>query len=230
MPKSRTSSPDIPPAKRAAVLLRRELLLTVRRAAWLPPMLFLAIVLSLAAVALKGDGQLYLLFAPTLLWAGLLLACLLITEPIFNEDLRDGSLHQLIAHTSLSFALTVRMGAWMVGMGLPLCLSALLISFALGLGGQALTVLLTTLPAGVFALLLIGAFGSAMALGRGGLLAGILSMPLALPVILFAVAALDFSLTGVEWGGAALRLWLFTALLAVAMPFVTGAVLRLHLE
>ena len=217
-------------SERAATLIKRDLLLALRRAGWLNPVVFLAVVLSLVAVALKGELQASPLLAPALLWAGLLLASLLATEAMFSDDHSDGSLEQLLVQQRPTLLLAARLLAQVLTVGLPLCLASALFALALGVPLHALPALAATLPAGVMALTLLGSFGSALALGRGGLLASVLATPLALPIMLFAVAALEAALTGTGWLGAALRLWLLAIALAVAIPVAVTGALRLHLE
>ena len=222
--------PEFSPIQRGLVLLRRDLKLAARRALWLNPLAFLAIVLSLIAVALKGELAGLELLPAALLWSGLLLSCQLGTESMFQEDFRDGSLEQLLSQPAAVSAVAARLLAPTLIIAGPLCLAAPVLALALGLPTSVLPALAATLPAGTAALILIGSLGSSLALGRGGLLGSVVAIPLTLPVLLFAVGCLDGALAGVAWWPTALKLWLLTALLAAITPLVVARILHLHLE
>lgn len=225
---------NLPPPRSFSRLARRDFLVAARRASWLNPIVFLAVILSLVSLTVRMDASLGAQLAPALLWTGLLLASQLGLEAIFGEDLTDGSLEQMFACRSGlladSGAVLSRLLAYWVSVGLPLCLAAALFCWPLGLPLHALPAVAATLPFGMLALILLGGLGSALALGRGGLLAGLLSAPLALPVLIFAVSATIEALNGGLWWQGAGRLWLLTLLLLLVLPVAIVGTLRLHLE
>lgn len=215
-------------------LAGRDLLVAYRRASWLNPIVFLAVVLSLVSLTVQLDQSLALHLVPALLWVGLLLASQLGVEAIFAEDFADGSLEQLFSSRiglwDDALAVLARLLAYWVAVGLPMCLASLLLCWPLGLPWQAIPAIAASLPAGTLALILLGGFGGALALGRGGLLAGLLSAPLALPVLVFAVSAVGEAVSGGLWWQGVGRLWLLTLLLLAVLPLAVVSTLRLHLE
>jgi heme exporter protein B len=79
---------------------------------------------------------------------------------------------------------------------------------------------------------LVGAIGAALTVGvrRGGVLLSLLVLPLCIPVLVFAVGAVDLHLFGL---GARQPMLLLAALLVAALalvPWAAAAALRLALE
>ncbi|MGI9345041.1 MAG: heme exporter protein CcmB [Gammaproteobacteria bacterium] len=208
----------------------RDRLVALRRASWLSPIVFFAVIQALFAIVLKGELHSNPVLIPALIWAGLLLACQLSVDSVFTEDYQDGSLEHLMLSDSVAGAVLMRLLAQLSITGVLLCLVALAFALLLGLSVSALPVFALTLPAGVIALTVLGSFGSALTLGRGGLLAGVLTIPLALPVILLAVGASIAGLSGGLWLDTLLKLWGLAIALLLLFPPVLAAVLELHLE
>ena len=154
---------------------------------------FLAVVATIP-FGVGPDLNLLARIGPAILWIGALLACLLGLDRLFQADREDGSLDLLVLEADrhmLALAVLVKCLAHWTASVLPLVVAAPLLGLfmnmaPLGIGATALT-LLTGTPAITF----IGAAGAAVAvtLPRGGLLISVLVLPLAIPVLIFGVAA-----------------------------------------
>ena len=106
-----------------------------------------------------------------------------------------------------------------------LALAALL----LNLPGELVPVLVLTLLPGTLTLSLISAIGAALTVGlrRGGVLVPLISLPLHVPVLIFATAAVQTAMAGLPVDGylALLAAFLVTALMLA--PLAAAAALRL---
>lgn len=193
------------------------------RAAGLPVAFFL-IAATLFPFAVGPDARLLAKAGGGMLWLAALLAALLPVERLVTPDAEAGVLDQLavrgIADEAVAAAKIV---AHWLGFGPPLMLAALPGAALLGLDGATLARLELGLAIGTPALAALGVTVAALTTGlRGaGALAGLVLLPLAVPLLIFGAGALDAD------DGGALKLLAATALLLTAgAPFATGAALK----
>ena len=176
-------------------LYLRDIRLSVRAGGGaLTGVLFFLAVIATIPFAVGPDLNLLARIGPAILWIGALLASLLGLDRLFQADREDGSLDLLILagdRHMLALTVLVKCLAHWTASVLPLAIAAPLFGLFLnmspaGIGATALTLLVGT-PAITF----IGAAGAAVAvaLPRGGLLVSVLVLPLAIPILIFGVAA-----------------------------------------
>lgn len=214
-----------------AALLARDLRLALRqRSEVLAPVLFLLMVATLFPLGLGPDKSLLVSIAPGVVWVISLLACLLSLNLMFHADMEDGTLDQLIiARWPLPMlALTKVLAHWLVT-GLPITIIAPLVATAYGLSVDTIGIMALSLLVGTPILSCIGAIGVALSVGlrRGGMFLSLLVLPLYVPVIIFATAAVAASLEGFS---PAASLYLLGAMLVLAVttaPFAIAAGLRI---
>ncbi len=118
---------------------------------------------------------------------------MLALERLFRDDLQDGSLEQLmLLHPLPAVVLAKVMAHWMVT-GLPLLILSPLVAMLLGMDVYGWQVMALTLLLGTPTLGFLGAPGVALTVGlkRGGVLLSILVLPLTIPLLIFATAAMD---------------------------------------
>jgi heme exporter protein B len=204
-------------------LILREVRRGLHGAAWLPVAFFL-LVATIVPFAVGPDARLLALIGGGALWIAALTAALLPVERLIEPDRADGVLDQLALNgtTEETIGAAKVIGHWLT-FGPLLMIAAVPGSFLVGLDGPALARCLISLAVGTPALAALAvAVGSLTAgLPRAGSLAGLLMMPLAVPLIIFGAAA-----TG-DGESSALKLEAAVALLMVAgSPFVTGAAIR----
>jgi len=204
-------------------LIRREVRRGLHGAAWLPVAFFL-LVATIIPFAVGPDARLLGRIGGGALWIAALTAALLPVERLIEPDRADGVLDQLalggMAEEAVGGAKIV--GHWLTFSPL-LLIAAVPGSFLVGLDGPALARSLVSLAIGTPALAALAVAVAALTAGlpRAGALAGLLLMPLAVPLVIFGAAA-----TG-DGESSALKLEAAVALLAVAgAPFVTGAAIR----
>lgn len=205
-------------------LVRRDLTLALRRpAALLLPVVFFVLAAALFPFAVGPDTKLLLAIAPGVLWVAALLAALLPVETLVAPDLADGTLDQLIVRgVALETFVAARLVAHWLGFALPL-LVALPLAGVL-LGTPALAPLALGLLIGMPALAALALLAACLTAGLrgGGALAGLIVLPLALPVLIFGV--------GVAQPGALQLLAASTLVIVALTPFAAAAALRAGAE
>ena len=204
-------------------LVRREVRRALSGAAWLPVAFFM-LVATIVPFAVGPDAQLLARIGGGAMWIAALSAALLPIERLVEPDRADGVLDQLaLAGVSEEMIGASKiLGHWLT-FGPLLMIAAVPASVMVGLDGAALGRCLVALAIGTPALAALAVAVAALTSGlpRAGALAGLLLMPLAIPLLIFGAAA-----TGAD-GGAALKLEAAVALLTLAgAPFVSGAAIR----
>jgi heme exporter protein B len=193
------------------------------RAAGLPVAFFL-IAATLFPFAVGPDAKLLASAGGGMLWLAALLAALLPIERLVAPDADAGVLDQFAVRglTDESVAAAKIVAHWL-GFGPPLMIAALPGAALLGLDMATLGRLEAGLAIGTPALAALGVTVAALTVGlRGaGALAGLMLLPLAIPLLIFGAAALRAG------DGEAIKLLAATALLLTAgAPFAAGAALR----
>ena len=216
-------------------LVRRDIRLALREGGAISTALgFYLIVVAILPLGLGPDLNLLGRIAPGVLWIALILSALLSVDRIFYNDYEDGTLEALaLGPLPLELVTVAKALAHWITTGIPLTLAAPVLGLLLNLDSGAFGVLLLTMLAGTPAISFLGATGAALTLGlrRGGLLLSLLILPLYVPVLIFAVAAMSAVITGPG------SFWQpFTILCAVTLatlilsPLATAAALRLNLQ
>jgi len=203
------------------VLVRRDLLLIARSPALWLPVMFFVLAAALFPFAVGPDARLLARIAPGIIWVSALLAALLPVETLLAPDVEDGSIDQLIARgISLELVCAARILAHWVGFALPLLAALPVAGVLLGMNSDDGMRIGLALLLGTPALASLAVVAAALTAGLrgGGALAGLIVLPLALPVLIFGV--------GSEVAGA-FRLLGAASLVALAVgPFAAAAALK----
>lgn len=206
-----------------ARLIAREVRRGLHGAAWLPVAFFL-LVATIVPFAIGPDARLLARIGGGSLWIAALTAALLPVERLVEPDRANGVLDQLaLTGTAEEAVGAAKMVGHWLAFGPLLLIAAVPGSFLVGLDGPALTRSLLSLAIGTPALAALAVAVAALTAGlpRAGALAGLLMLPLAVPLLIFGAAA-----TG-DGDSAAIKLEAAVALLLVAgSPFVAGAAIR----
>ena len=211
---------------RFRVLVARELQLILRGGSDAATAIaFFAIVAALFPLGIGPEPNLLARIAAGVLGVAALLATLLSIERLFLGDWEDGSLDLLaLAPAPLEMVVTAKASAHWLTTGLPVVVVGPLLAIMLGLPAAALPTLVAALALATPTLSLIGAVGAALVLGarRGGALITVLVLPLFVPVLVFAAAAVDAAAFGLTPRP---HLLLLAGSLAVALPLgpIAGA-------
>ena len=197
-------------------LALRDLRRAFSGAAWLPIAFFL-LVATLVPFAIGPDARLLSRIATGTLWIAALTAALLPIERLIEPDRADGVLDQLalygLAEESIAAAKIV---AHWLSFGPLLLLAAIPASALLAMDGASLIRAEIALALGTPALAGLAVAVAAVTAGlpRAGSLAGLLLLPLAVPLLIFGAA------------DAMLLEAAVSLLLTAGAPFVAGAAIR----
>lgn len=217
-----------------AALLKRDLKVALRRRSdVIHPLLFLFMVISLFPVAIGPGPDILARIAPGVIWVAALLASLLGLERLFRDDYQDGTLEQLVLlPCPLPLAVLAKILVHWLLTGLPLVLIAPLLALLLNLPLNALPVLLITLLLGTPVLSAVGAVGAALtvSLQRGGAVLSLLVLPLFIPLLIFATAAVESAVFGAPVLGQLLLLASFSILTLTLMPFAVAAAVKVSVN
>lgn len=215
----------------ALALLARDLRLAWRQAGdWLTPLGFFLLVVMLFPLAVTPDPKKLVLMAPGVIWVAALLAMLLSLDGLFRQDLDDGALEQLlVAPAPLPLLVLAKVTAHWLQTGFCLVLLSPVAAVMLFLDMKLLPVLVMTLLLGTPVLSLTGAVAAALtvALRRGGALIPLLTLPLMVPVIVFATGAVQAAAIGLPVAGYLALLAAFLVLALTLIPFAVAAALRI---
>ena len=205
-------------------LIARELRIAWSGGGLLLPVAFFLLVATLFPFAIGPDAALLARIGGGVAWAAALLAALLPIERLVAHDVDTGVVDQLVvrgwSETSIAAAKTI--GHWL-GFAPAVMLAAALSAALLGIDGTTLLSLEVGLLLGTPGLAALGVATAGLGTGlRGsGAVAGLVMLPLALPLVIFGAG-------GIEGGAGAMKLLGATSLLlCVGGPIVAGAALRI---
>jgi heme exporter protein B len=185
-------------------------------AAWLPIAFFL-LVAALVPFAIGPDAKLLSRIGAGAVWIAALTAALLPIERLVEPDRADGFLDQLLLHgvADETIALAKIAAHWLT-FGPLLIVAAFPAAALLDIGGEALAQLLLAILIGTPGLAALAVAVAALTAGlpRAGSMAGLLLLPLAVPLLIFGAA------------NALLLEAAVSLLLTAGAPFVAGAAIR----
>lgn len=210
-----------------AALLRRDLATLLpggRGGSGLLPLLFFLAVAMLYPFAVGPDAQLLARTGGGVIWIAALLAAILPLEKLVSGDLDAGIFDQLrLRGISEETAMAVRLLAHWLAFAPLLLLATLPAAALLGLDGKTTQTVLLGLVAGTPGLAAVGLIVAALTASmRGGAaLAGLMVIPLAVPILIFGAGALARP----DPGGLLFAGAISLGLCAVA-PFGAGAALK----
>ena len=188
------------------------------------PLLYFAAVILAGAFAFGPLESEVERAGPALIWLAAMLALLLSLDGLFAGDACDGTLDLLMISGVLPVLIFLAKVAalWMTS-ALPLIFAAPLACLMLNTDTSRMLWILASLAIGTPALALIGAVGAALVTGiaRSGWLCAILVLPLCLPVLIFALAAVHGA--GQAEGRSAFMLLIAVALFALLVCPPAGA-------
>ena len=195
--------------------------------------MFFVIAVVLFPFGVGPEPNVLARIGPGVIWVAALLASMLSLERLFKADYDDGSLELLaLQPIALEAVVVAKVAAHWLTTGLPLIVAAPVLALLMNMPADGFLLLILTLALGTPTLSLIGAIGAALVLGSrlGGVLLALLILPLYIPVLIFAVGAMEAALGGFSVKAPLLVLGgLFLGSLALA-PWVGAAALRQALD
>ncbi|HVJ00271.1 MAG TPA: heme exporter protein CcmB [Sphingomonas sp.] len=187
------------------------------------PVAFFLLVAILFPFAVGPDSSLLARIGGGVIWAAALLAALLPVERLVAPDADAGVLDQLaIRGMSMAAVAAAKIAAHWLSFGPPIMLAALIAAGLLGIDHETLCAVELGLLIGTPGLAALAVATGALVAGlRGaGALAGLIMLPVAVPLLIFGAGS-------IEGGPGAVKLLAAVSLLLLAgAPFVAGAAIR----
>ncbi|GAC33458.1 heme exporter protein CcmB [Paraglaciecola polaris] len=211
-------------------ILRRDLALAYRqRSELMQPMMFFILVISLFPLGIGPNPEILQKVGPGVIWVAAILSSLLGMERLFKDDYNDGSLEQvMLSSTPLPMVVLVKVFAHWLTSIVPLLLLSPLLALFLNLTQEMYWALLLTLLLGTPLLSLVGAIavGLTLSLNRGGVLLALLLLPVFIPLLIFATAAVEAASLQLPYNA---QLAIIGAMLLISLamaPFAIAYALR----
>ncbi|MEQ8333466.1 heme exporter protein CcmB [Nisaea sp.] len=211
-------------------LVRRDLSLALRQGSDAAmALMFFVIVVTLFPLAVGPEPGVLERISSGIVWVAALLAAMLSLDRMFQADYDDGSLElMLLTPVPLELLVLAKCLAHWLTTGLPMLLIAPLLGVFMNMQSEAFPVLLASMALGTPVLSLLGGVGAALVLGarRAGTLVALLVLPLAIPLLIFGVSAVEAAVTGQS---AKAQLLILGAMLVACLPlapWATAAALR----
>ena len=194
---------------------------------WSLPVVFFLLVATLFPFAIGPDPAVLARVGGGVIWAAALLAALLPVERLVAPDQEAGVLDQFAVRglADATVAAAKILGHW-IAFAPPLLAASVLAAGLLNLSGALLVQVLIGLLIGTPGLAALGVATGALVAGlRGaGGLAGLVMLPLAIPLLIFGAGALEGQ------PGALKLLGAVSLVLLAGAPFVAGFAIRLGRE
>lgn len=208
---------------------RRELAMMWAGGGALTPLGYFFGATMLVPLAMGPDRALLEAAGPPLVWIAAALSVLAMLERLFQADLEDGSLDQmLLSPAPLEFIVFAKGMALWVAIGVPLALAGAPVAIALQAPVERVPLIVASLALGTAAFVSVGLIGAALtaSVKRGGVVLALIVLPLFAPPIIFGasvasgedISAAFAILSGCALGGLALG------------PIAAAAALRLQAE
>jgi len=187
------------------------------------PIAFFLLVAVLFPFGVGPDRDLLARVGGGVIWAAALLAALMPVERLVAPDMESGVLDQLsVRGVGLVAVSAAKIAAHWLSFGPPLMLAAVIASGLLGVSGDALVAIEIGLLVGTPGLAALAVATSALVAGLrgGGAVAGLVMLPLAVPLLIFGAGS-------IEGGQGALKLLgAVTLLLVAGAPMLAAAAIR----
>ena len=205
-------------------ILLRDLRISMRQGSDIVVVvMFFVITVALFPFGVGPESNILARVAAGVVWVCAMLATLLSLDRMFLNDYEDGSLEQLaLSPLALSAVVLAKAAAHWLVTGLPLILAAPVLATLLHMAPEGYLTLFFVMLLGTPTLSLVGAIGASLTLGarRAGVLVSVLVLPLYIPVLIFAVGAIDAASMSLT---ARPHLLFLGALLAGALPLAPWA-------
>jgi heme exporter protein B len=188
---------------------------------------FFLLVAILFPFAIGPDAALLARVGGGVIWAAALLAALMPVERLIGPDAESGVLDQMaVRGLSMAGVAAAKIVAHWLAFGPPLMAAAVIAAGLLGLAGETLVRVEIGLLIGTPGLAALAVATSALVSGlRGaGAVAGLVMLPLAVPLLIFGAGSIDGGM------GAVKLLAAVSLMLVAGAPFVAGAAMRAGMD
>lgn len=200
---------------------------------WLQPICFYSIIVMLYPLALTPDPIILRQYFASFVWISVLLSSLLSSESFFQADREDGYLEQLVL-SSIPLVLAVYaklLACWLVRQ-LPLILLTPFLALLFTIDFNTIGLLELSLVFGTPVFVLVGCLGTSLTIGlrQQGVLLALLMTPILIPILIFAISAVEQMQHGLSVSGLLLALAGTTVLAITLIPWAIAALLKISLD
>lgn len=212
---------------------QREFLLHLRQPRLLlHSSLFFLMVSVFFPLTMPAETSILRTVAPGLVWIAMLLAMLLTSVGVFQQDYEDGVIEQwLISSYPLSVIIAAKLIVhWLLNL-LPMLIFCPLLALLFSFNWQEMVILMVSLIVGTPAILFLCGLAAAFSAGmqQKGVLMALVLLPLTVPVMVFGSGTLTTVMQGLPVGGYLAILLALSILAAGFLPFAIAAVIRISL-
>ena len=215
-------------------IFKRDMRLAIRRPGdALSYIGFFVMIATLFPLALGPAPDKLALVTSSIIWIAVLLASIPSFERLYAEDEQSGFIDRLfVSGASMGGYALIRVLSHFLFMGGPLLLTLPVMALFFGIDLGELGLLMVIVAIGLLSLTLLGSIGASLTLGarRSGILAAILILPLAFPLLIFGTLASEAVLTNGDFMPHFLLLISAGLVLLVISPVATLYALRFALE
>ncbi|WED41791.1 heme exporter protein CcmB [Legionella cardiaca] len=208
----------------------REVLLHLRQPRLLlHASLFFLMVTVFFPLTMPPEASMMRVVAPGIVWIAMLLAMLLSSVGLFQQDHEDGVIEQwLISGYPLSLIITAKLLVhWLLNL-LPMLIFCPLLAVLFNLTAYETVILMLSLIVGTPAILFLCGLAAAFSAGKGVLMALVL-LPLTVPIMIFGSGSLAAVMQGFSVSGFITLLTAVSLLASAFLPFAIAAVIRISL-
>lgn len=190
--------------------------------------LFFSMVMVFFPLTMPPESTLLRTILPGLIWIGVLLALLLSSERLYQQDFEDGVMEQwLVSGQPVSIIIAAKVWMqWLITI-LPMILLCPFIAILFLLNVHESLVLIVSLLCGTPAILFLCALAAAFGLGirQKGVLMALIVLPLTIPLMIFGSAAVAAAMQGLPIAGYLALLSAISLIAASILPFaITGVI------
>jgi heme exporter protein B len=211
----------------------RELLIAQREPrAVVNACLFFLMVIVFFPLTMAPDFDALRAIAPGLFWIAILLAMVLSSARLFQQDDEDGVIEQwLVSGVPISILVSAKtLVQWGVTL-FPMLLMCPLLGVMFHLNIRETSVLILSLLLGTPAIFALCALAEAFATGvkQKGVLSSLIVLPLTTPIMVFGSATLGAAMAGFSLSGYLALLLALSLLSIILLPFAIAGVIRIGL-
>lgn len=212
---------------------QRELLVRLRQPRLLvQASLFFLMVTVFFPLTMPPETAILRSLMPGLIWIAMLLAMLLTSVGLFQQDYEDGVIEQwLISSYPLSLIVAAKLAIhWLLNL-LPMLVFCPLLALLFNLSWQETGILILSLLVGTPAILFLCGLAAAFSAGmqQKGVLMALVLLPLTVPVMVFGSGTLSVAMQGFATSAYLAVLLALSLLAAGFLPFAIAAVIRISL-
>ncbi|ASQ46321.1 heme exporter protein CcmB [Legionella clemsonensis] len=210
--------------------IQREMLLHLRQPRLLlHSALFFLMVTVFFPLTMPPETSIMRTIAPGVVWIAMLLAMLLSSVNLFQQDYEDGLIEQwLISGYPLTLIISAKLLVhWLLNL-LPMLIFSPLLALLFNLTFVETYMLMISLILGTPAILFLCGLAAAFSAGKGVLMALVL-LPLTIPVMIFGSGSLFAIMQGFSAQAHFALLTAISLLAASFLPFAIAAVIRISL-